>query len=334
MTTSSHYEIEPILNPDNQRLVIFPIRYPELWNTYKKQRAAFWIPDEIDFSKDMVDWNTKLTNDEKYFIKNVLAFFAGSDGIVNLNIGLNFKQEVFIPEAQYVYDFQAMMEGIHAETYSLLIDTYIIEEMEKAHLFNAIETIPCVKKKANWALKWIYADKNISSFAIRLIAFAIVEGIFFSGSFCAIYWLKQRNIMPGLTISNELISRDEAMHLEFACQLYSMITNKLNQQTVYDIFDEALAIEKEFIIESLPCKLIGMNSDLMIQYLESVADKTLMQLGYNKKYNSSNPFPFMDAINLQGKTNFFEHRVTQYQKANLNMATSKNTTDISDELDF
>ena len=324
-------KIEPLLDPESQRLVIFPIKYPELWNTYKKQRAAFWIPDEIDFSKDMADWNTKLTEDERHFIKNVLAFFAGSDGIVNLNIGLNFKQEVFIPEAQYVYDFQTVMEGIHAETYSLLIDTYIIDDAEKTYLFNAIETIPCVKKKANWALKWIYADKQIASFATRLVAFAIVEGVFFSGSFCAIYWLKQRNLMPGLTISNELISRDEGMHLDFACQLYSMLINKLDQQTIYDMFEEALKIEKEFIIDSLPCKLIGMNSDLMTLYLESVADKTLVQLGYAKKYNSNNPFPFMDVINLQGKTNFFEHRVTQYQKANLNVTLSSGAVD---DLDF
>lgn len=333
MTTTTYNtsdSVEPLLDPKNQRLVIFPIKYEELWKMYKKQRAAFWIPDEIDFSKDIIDWN-KLNNDEKHFIKNILAFFAGSDGIVNLNIGLNFKQEIFIPEAQYVYDFQSMMEGIHAETYSLLIDTYIIDENEKTHLFNAIETIPCVKKKADWALKWIYIDKQNASFAKRLIAFAIVEGIFFSGSFCAIYWLKQRNLMPGLTISNELISRDEGLHLEFACQLYSMIVNRLDQQTVYDMFDEALEIEKEFIIDSLPCKLIGMNSDLMSMYLESVADKTLLQLGYKKKYNATNPFPFMDAINLQGKTNFFEHRVTQYQKANLNVTASANTID---ELDF
>lgn len=320
--------MEPLLDPQNQRLVIFPIKYPELWKTYKKQRSAFWTPEEIDFSKDLNDWTHKLNENEKFFIKNVLAFFAGSDGIVNLNIGINFKQEIFIPEAQFVYDFQSTMEGIHAETYSLLIDTYIIDQLEKEHLFNAIKTIPCVEKKAKWALKWIDVDKTIVPFAQRLIAFTIVEGIFFSGSFCAIYWLKQRNLMPGLTISNEFISRDEGMHVEFACQLYSMIINRIDQETVFNMFDDAIEIEKEFILDSLPCKLIGMNSNLMIMYLESVADKILVQLGYNKKYNSTNPFPFMDVINLQGKTNFFEHRVTQYQKAVLHVNNS------IDELDF
>jgi ribonucleoside-diphosphate reductase beta chain len=323
--------IEPLLDPKNHRPVIFPIKYPELFETFNKQLAAFWTVHEIDFSKDKDHWE-KLSNDERHFIKNVLAFFAGSDGIVNMNISLNFSQEVYIPEAKYVYDFQAMMENIHAITYSTLIDTYIIDETEKEHLFNAIETIPCVKEKAEWAMKWI-KDADKSPFALRLIAFAIVEGIFFSGSFCAIYWLKQRNLMPGLTISNELISRDEAMHCGYACQLYSMIINKIDQETVWAMFDDALNIEKEFIIDSLPCKLIGMNSDLMSKYLETVADNLLMQLGYDKKYNSTNPFPFMDAINLQGKTNFFERRVTQYQKANLNINSSIAQNNV-DELDF
>ena len=312
---------EPLLDPRQNRLVIFPIKHPEIWDMYKKQRAAFWIPDEIDFSKDFNDWTNNLNDDERFFIENVLAFFAGSDGIVNMNIDLNFNQEVQIPEAKFVYNFQSMMEGIHAETYSLLIDTYIIDFEKKQKLFNGIETIPCVGKKANWAMKWI-TNENNDPFAKRLIAFAIVEGIFFSGSFCAIYWLKQRGLMPGLTISNELISRDEGMHCEFACMLYHMLNSKLDENTVKNMFKEAIEIEKEFIIESLPCKLIGMNSLLMSQYLEFIADRLSLQLGYKKIYNATNPFPFMDAINLQGKTNFFEHRVSQYQKARLDTVSS------------
>jgi len=306
---------EPLLDPRENRLVIFPIKYPEIWQMYKKQRNAFWVPEEVDLSKDVSDWN-KLNDNERFFLENILAFFAGSDGIVNMNIDLNFSSEVQIPEARYVYDYQSMMEGIHAETYSLLIDTYISDPHKKRDLFNGIETIPCVGKKAQWAIKWI--DEEKASFVKRLIAFAIVEGIFFSGSFCAIYWLKQRGLMPGLTFSNELISRDEGMHCDFACLLYSMINNKLPQHEVHNMFREALYIEKEFIIESLPCKLIGMNCDLMSQYLECVTDRLLLQLGYDKIYGSKNPFPFMDAINLQGKTNFFEHRVSQYQKAKIN----------------
>lgn len=316
---------EPILDPRENRLVIFPIRYPEIWQMYKKQRNAFWVPEEIDLSKDINDWN-KLNDNERFFLENILAFFAGSDGIVNMNIDLNFNSEVQIPEARFVYDFQSMMEGIHAETYSLLIDTYITDLQKKKKLFNGIETIPCVGKKAQWAMKWI-SNKEQASFAKRLIAFAIVEGIFFSGSFCAIYWLKQRGLMPGLTFSNELISRDEGMHCDFACLLYSMITNKLSQKEVHGMFKEALDIEKEFIIESLPCKLIGMNCNLMSQYLECVTDRLLLQLGYEKIYGSKNPFPFMDAINLQGKTNFFEHRVSQYQKAKINDIVVNSTLD-------
>lgn len=315
MEISNGRKYEQLLDVSENRLVIFPIKYHAIWAMYKKQRASFWVPEEIDLSKDILDWE-KLDQNEKFFLENILAFFAGSDGIVNMNIDLNFNTEIQIPEAKFVYDFQSMMEGIHAETYSLLIDTYIIDPEKKAKLFNGIETIPCVGKKAQWAMKWIVNKEN-ASFAKRLIAFAIVEGIFFSGSFCAIYWLKQRGLMPGLTFSNELISRDEGMHCDFACMLYQMINNKLTQNDVHNMFVEALDIEKEFIIESLPCKMIGMNSDLMSQYLEFVADRLLLQLGYDKIYKSTNPFPFMDAINLQGKSNFFEHRVSQYQKAKI-----------------
>lgn len=320
---------EPLLDPSKQRLVIFPIQYKDFWDMYKKMRAAFWVPDEIDFADDPVHWENKLNDDERYFIEHVLAFFAGSDGIVNLNINLNFSKEVQIPEARFVYDFQCMMEGIHAETYSLMIDNYIKDPVKKAHLFDGIHTIPCITKKADWAMKWI-ANSDNSSFGKRLIAFAIVEGIFFSGSFCAIYWLKQRGLMPGLVISNELISRDEGMHTDFACLLYSKIINKIDPEIVYSMFKEALEIEKEFINDSLPCRLIGMNSILMSQYLEFVADRLLVQLGYDKIFKSSNPFPFMDAINLQGKTNFFEHRVSQYQKAKID--TSQNISIIKSSL--
>ena len=320
---------EPLLNAEEDRLVIFPIKYPELWHMYKKQRSAFWIPDEIDFSRDIDDW-TKMSEEERYFIENILAFFAGSDGIVSTNINLNFNKEVKILEAKFVYDFQCMMEDIHAETYSIMIDNYIKDTDKKTRLFNGIETIPCIRKKANWSMKWI---TNIHEpFSKRLIAFAIVEGIFFSGSFCAIYWLKQRGLLPGLTISNELISRDEGMHCDFACMLYSMIVNKIDEEMVHAMFIEALDIEKEFIVESLPCKLIGMNSVLMCQYLEFVADRLLVQLGYSKIYKVSNPFSFMDAIGLQGKTNFFEHRVSQYQKAKIDV--NKQTSNFNNTIEL
>jgi ribonucleoside-diphosphate reductase beta chain len=319
---------EPLLNQSNQRMVIFPIQHHNFWEMYKKMRSAFWTPEEIDFSNDLSDWN-KLNDDEQYFIENILAFFAGSDGIVNMNISLNFSKEVTIPEAKFVYDFQSMIEGIHAETYSLMIDNYIMDPVKKNELFAGIETIPCVSKKAEWAMKWI-KNKEDEPFAKRLIAFAIVEGIFFSGSFCAIYWLKQRGLMPGLTFSNELISRDEGMHTDFACMLYSKIINKIDQSIVHQMFNDALEIEKEFINKSLPCRLIGMNSELMSRYLEFVADRLLVQLGYDKIYKSSNPFPFMDAINLQGKTNFFEHRVSQYQKAKLD--TNQNISVVKSSL--
>lgn len=304
---------EILLQENPSRFVLFPIVYQDIWDKYKQQTAVYWTAEEIDLSKDRTDWD-KLTENERYFIKNILAFFAGSDGIVLENLGTRFLSEVQIPEARCFYGFQLMMENIHSETYSLLIDTYIKDPQEKMKLFNAIETIPCVKNKAEWALKWI-GDKK-ASFALRLIAFAIVEGIFFSGSFCAIYWLKKRGLMPGLTFSNELISRDEGLHTEFATLLYNnYIVNKEDKEVVEQIIKEAVNIEKEFITESLPCNLIGMNSQLMKQYIEFVADRLLTQLGYDKIYHNNNPFDFMEMISMTGKTNFFEKRVSEYSKA-------------------
>jgi len=313
--------------PDN-RYVLFPIKYPKIWEAYKKQMACFWTAEEIDLTKDLVDWN-KLNDDEKHFIKNVLAFFAGSDGIVLENLIERFMNDIKIPEARCVYSWQAMIENVHSETYSLLIDTYIKDEKEKQKLFNAIDTIPCVSKKAKWALKWI-GDKN-SNFATRLLAFACVEGIFFSGSFCAIYWLKQRGLMPGLTFSNELISRDEGMHCDFACLLYSMIEHKLNEDTVHGIVKEAMNMEKEFIINSLPCNLIGMNSKKMIEYLQYVADRLVVKLGYSKIYNSDNPFSFMELISLNSKANFFEKRNADYRKAGVGNELSNNQISFDDD---
>ena len=303
---------EPILIKDNNRFVLFPIQHDDIWKAYKTQEASIWTAEELDLSQDITDWSEKLNDDERYFIKHILAFFAASDGIVNENLAEHFLNEVQYTEAKFFYGFQVMMENIHSETYSLLIDTYIKDSKEKDYLFNAIETFPPVKKKAEWALNWI--DKG--NFAQRLIAFAAVEGIFFSGSFCSIFWLKKRGLMPGLTFSNELISRDEGMHMEFAVMLYNdHLVNKLSQEEVEEIITVAVAIEKEFILESLPVKLIGMNSDLMSQYIEFVADRLLVELGNPKVYNAKNPFDFMDMINLQGKSNFFEKRVGEYQKA-------------------
>jgi len=303
---------EPLLTENPNRYVLFPIQHSEIWTEYKKQVACFWTTEEIDLSKDLTDWN-KLNEDERYFIKNILAFFAGSDGIVLENLGKRFLSEIQIPEARCAYGFQLMMENIHSETYSLLIDTLIKDPNEKNYLFNAINTIECVQKKAHWAIRWI--DDEESNFATRLVAFACVEGIFFSGSFCAIYWLKKRALMPGLTFSNELISRDEGLHTDFACLLYSMLENKLSKAIVYEIIIDAVNIEKEFIIDSLPCRLIGMNSDMMSQYIEFVADRLLIQLGYSKIFNSENPFQFMELISLENKTNFFEKRVAEYSLA-------------------
>jgi ribonucleoside-diphosphate reductase beta chain len=303
---------EPILRENPDRFVIFPIKHNDIWSFYKKAEASFWTAEEIDLSSDLTDWHDKLNDDERHFVKHVLAFFAASDGIVNENLAENFVAEVQYPEAKFFYGFQIMMENIHSETYSLLIDTYIKDADERNYLFHAIDTIDCVKKKADWALRWI---KN-GSFAERLIAFAAVEGIFFSGSFCSIFWLKKRGLMKGLSFSNELISRDEGLHCDFACLLYNNhLINKLPKEKVREIITDAVAIEKEFIIDALPVRLIGMNSDLMSQYIEFVADRLLAELGNPKVYNVTNPFDFMEQISLQGKTNFFEGRVAEYQKS-------------------
>lgn len=309
---------EPLLRENNNRFVLFPIEHHDIWDFYKKSEASFWTAEEIDLSADLVDWETKLSDDERFFIKHVLAFFAASDGIVNENLAVNFLSEVQYTEAKFFYGFQVMMENIHSETYSLLIDAYIKDTAEKNRLFQAIDTLACVEKKAKWALNWI--DKG--SFVERLVAFAAVEGIFFSGSFCSIFWLKKRGLMPGLSFSNELISRDEGMHCDFACLLYNHhVVNKLTQEKVREIIAEAVEIEKEFVCDALPVKLIGMNADLMSQYIEFVADRLLVELGNEKLYNAINPFDFMDMISLQGKTNFFEKRVAEYQKAGVAGAT-------------
>jgi len=310
---------EKILKENPGRFVLFPIEHHDIWKLYKQQESCFWTAEEIDLAQDIYDWENKLNEDEKHFIKHVLAFFAASDGIVNENLGINFLNEVQYTEAKMFYGFQIMMENIHSETYSLLIDTYIKDKVEQNTLFNAFETIPAIKKKAEWAIKWINSD----SFIERLIAFAAVEGIFFSGSFCSIFWLKKRGLMPGLTFSNELISRDEGMHCDFACHLYNEhIENKLSESKIKEIICGALEIEKEFILEALPVRLIGMNSDLMSKYLEFVADRLLVSLNCSKAYNSENPFDFMQNIALQGKTNFFEKRVAEYQKAGVNNSSS------------
>lgn len=320
--------IEPILKENKDRFVIFPIQHDDLWDWYKKQQACFWTAEEIDLHADLDDWNNKLTDDERYFIKHVLAFFAASDGIVNENLAENFVNEVQYSEAKFFYGFQIMMENVHSETYSLLIDTYIKDEKEKNNLFQAIEVFPAIKKKADWALQWIESD----SFAERLIAFAAVEGIFFSGSFCSIFWLKKRGLLPGLAFSNELISRDEGMHCDFAVHLHNNhIINKVTKERIKEIIISALNIEREFITESLPVSLIGMNSKLMTQYLEYVTDRLLLEFGCEKEYNVANPFDFMEMISLEGKTNFFEKRVSEYQKAGVK---SGGTGDISFDADF
>lgn len=306
--------IEPLLNESESRFVIFPIQQDDIWKFYKQAEASFWTAEEIDLNSDLLDWEHKLNDDERYFIKHVLAFFAASDGIVNENLAENFVREVQFPEAKFFYGFQIMMENIHSETYSLLIDTYIKDGSEKHKLFNALDTMDCVRKKGDWALRWI---KN-GSFQERLIAFAAVEGIFFSGSFCSIYWLKKRGLMPGLTFSNELISRDEGMHCDFACLLYNKyIQNKLPKETLQQIIVDAVTIEKEFVTDAIPVALIGMNATLMCNYIEFVADRLLTALGNPKYFNTENPFPWMEMISLSGKTNFFEKRVGEYQKAGI-----------------
>jgi ribonucleoside-diphosphate reductase beta chain len=324
--------IEPILEANDDRFVIFPIKHHDLWEWYKKCQACFWTAEEIDLHQDATDWNNKLNDDERYFIKHILAFFAASDGIVNENLAENFVSEVQYTEAKFFYGFQIMMENIHSETYSLLIDTYVKDEKEKNILFKAIENFPAIKKKADWALKWIESP----SFAERLIAFAAVEGIFFSGAFCSIFWLKKRGLMPGLTFSNELISRDEGMHCDYAVHLHNKhLRNKVSKKRITEILVDALNIEREFITESLPASLIGMNSKLMTQYLEFVTDRLLVELECEKVYNSTNPFDFMDMISLQGKTNFFEKRVSEYQKAGiLNKEKDTDAQKISFDADF
>ena len=322
--------VEPILKENKDRFVIFPIKHHDLWEWYKKCEASFWTAEEIDLHQDLTDWKTKLNDDERYFIKHILAFFAASDGIVNENLAENFVNEVQYSEAKFFYGFQIMMENIHTETYSLLIDTYVKDDAEKDKLFNAIETFPAIKKKADWALKWIESD----SFAERLIAFAGVEGIFFSGAFCSIFWLKKRGLMPGLTFSNELISRDEGVHCDYAVHLHNNhLVNKVPKERITEILTDALEIEKEFITESLPVSLIGMNAKLMTQYLEFVTDRLLVELNCDKVYNSTNPFEFMDMISLQGKTNFFEKRVSEYQKAGV-LNNDTRSEEISFDEDF
>ena len=307
-------ENEILLSKNTKRFVLFPILHQDMYELYKKAESSFWTSNEIDLSKDLNDWE-KLNENEKKFIENIIGFFAGSDGIIMENLACRFMNEIQIPEARAFYSYQIFNESVHSETYSLLINTYIKDTNKRNKIFNSIENIPSVEKKALWAYKWI-ENKDVS-FATRLIGFAIVEGVFFSGSFCAIYWIKNRGLLQGLTFSNELISKDEGMHCEFACLLYSKIISKLDKELVYQIFREAIEIEKEFITESIPCNLIGMNSNLMKQYIEFVADRLLVQLGYDKLWNSSNPFDFMELISLRGKTNFFENRNSEYQRSNI-----------------
>jgi ribonucleoside-diphosphate reductase beta chain len=320
--------VEPILEENKARFVLFPIQHDDIWAFYKKAEASFWTAEEIDLSADLVDWENKLNDDEKHFVKHILAFFAASDGIVNENLAENFLSEVQYTEAKFFYGFQVAIENIHSETYSLLIDTYIKDTKEKNYLFNAIDTLDCVRKKADWALRWI----DEGSFQERLVAFAAVEGIFFSGSFCSIFWLKKRGLMPGLSFSNELISRDEGLHCDFACLLYNNhVVNKLPKENIKKIILDAVEIEKEFILDALPVKLIGMNSDLMSQYIEFVADRLLSELQCEKHFNVTNPFDFMDMISIQGKTNFFEKRVAEYQKAGVMADKEDQTFRLDDE---
>ena len=324
----SKIQNEPLLVENPNRFVMFPLQDQKIWKMYKKMMDCFWRAEEIDFSKDMTHWNT-LSEPEQYFIKMILAFFAASDGIVIENLGMRFMTDVQLPEARAAYGFQLMMENIHSETYSLLIDTYIKNEEEKTKLFTALDNFPCIKKKADWAIKWIN-DKR-STFGTRLLAFACVEGIFFSGAFCSIYWLKKRGLMPGLTFSNELIARDEGMHTDLAVLLFHKLVKKPSKKKVYDIIQDAVSLEKEFICDALPCKLISMNAILMSQYIEFVADRLVQQLGFDKIYNTENPFDFMEMISLEGKTNFFERRNSEYSLSSGN----KNLTAFdADGVDF
>jgi len=318
--------IEPLLSPDDNRFVMFPIKCDDIWKMYKKQVDCFWRAEEIDLTKDLVHWES-LHPDEKYFISMILAFFAASDGIVLENLATRFMNDVQLSEARAFYGFQIAMENIHSETYSLLIETYIKDREQKDMLFNAISNFPCIKKKSDWAQKWIHDD--MSSFATRLVAFACVEGIFFSGAFCSIYWLKKRGLLPGLTFSNELISRDEALHCEFAILLYSKLLKKIDKDRIYEIIKEAVEIEIEFICEALPCKLLGMNANLMSKYIKFVADRLVVQFGHKKIYNVINPFDFMDLISLEGKTNFFERRIGDYALAN--KSNTETTFDINED---
>lgn len=311
--TDSTMTKEPLLTPDDSRYVMFPIKDNDIWKMYKKSVDSFWVPQECDLSRDLGDWE-KLSKDEKHFISMVLAFFASSDGIVLENLAVRFMGDVQLAEARAFYGFQIAIENIHSEMYSLLIDTYIKDKQERDKLFNALDHFPCIQKKADWARKWI--NDNRSSFAARLVAFAVVEGIFFSSSFASIYWIKKRGLMPGLTFSNELISRDEALHTEFAILLYTKLQKKLSKKRIYDIVSEAVEIEKEFILEAIPCRMIGMNSKLMSQYIEFVADRLCVQLGYDKIYNSANPFDFMELISVETKVNFFERTNSEYSLAN------------------
>lgn len=305
--------IEPMLRENLDRFVLFPIEHSDIWEMYKQEQACFWTAEEIDLAEDLDHWENKLNDDERHFLKHILAFFAASDGIVNENLVMNFSNEVQWPEARAFYGFQIMMENVHAETYSLLIDTYIKDTKEKNHLFKALETVPSVATKGNWAMRWL--SRKRGNFAERLVAFAAIEGIFFSGSFCALFWLKKRGIMPGMTFSNELISRDEGLHCDFACLLHNKLVRGAGENKIRQIISEAVAIEKEFIVDALPVSLIGMNCELMATYIEFVADRLLTAFGCAKMYDAENPFPWMEMISMQGKTNFFEKRVGEYQKA-------------------
>ncbi|GAQ86383.1 Ribonucleotide reductase [Klebsormidium nitens] len=314
---------EPLLMDNPSRFCMFPIKYPEIWEMYKKAEASFWTAEEVDLHSDLMHWDA-LNDNERHFIKHILAFFANSDGIVLENLAVRFMKEIQVPEARAFYGFQIAIENIHSEMYSLLLETYIKDPKEKSRLFQAIDTIPCVQRKAEWAMRWI---DGAESFAERIVAFACVEGIFFSGSFCAIFWLKKRGLMPGLTFSNELISRDEGLHTDFACLLYSLLQNPLSEERVQAIIHEAVEIEKEFVCDALSCSLVGMNAELMSQYIEFVSDRLLMTLGCDRVYKTQNPFDWMELISLQGKTNFFEKRVGEYQKAGVMANINKESTD-------